>query len=131
MEDSEKIRKIREIRINPETWGNSRKDDYHIKSERQIISSVEKYCQNQRNLKILGKSGKIGKKIWKPEEIPDKKIIISYLRYKPSILWRIMVKTNEIWRFEKCDQKNKNKKRIFKLCSLALEIKSVWKCKAF
>ena len=56
---------------------------------------------------------------------PDKKIIISYLRSKSSILWKNMVKANEIWSFEKCDQRKKRKKKeIFILWSFAHEFKT-------
>ena len=41
----------------------------------------------------LMKIGKIREKIRKPDKFPERKIIISYLRNKPSILWRNMVKT--------------------------------------
>jgi len=47
----------------------------------------------------LTKSGKIWKKpekIRKPDEIPEKKIIISHLRSKPSNMSRNMVKTVKI-----------------------------------
>ena len=67
---------------------------------------MNKYGQNHWNVKISGKFAKIQKKSGKSDKIPDKKIIISYLRNKLSILWRNMVKTIEIRRFEKWDQKN-------------------------
>ena len=56
--------------------------------------------------------------IRKPDEIPEKKIIISHLRRKSSNLSRNMVKTVEMWRFEKCSQeklgnKKKTKKKWF------------------
>ena len=44
-----------------------------------------------------------------PEKRPEKNIIISYLIKKLSILWRNMVKTIEIWRFEKNHQKQDEK----------------------
>ena len=54
-------------------------------------------------------------KIRKSDEIPEKKIIISHLRSKPSNLSRNMIKTVKIWRFEKCPQeKLRNKKNVKK-----------------
>ena len=45
------------------------------------------------NLKIKRKIGKIRKRIRKPDEIQEKKIILSHLRSKPSNLSRNMVKS--------------------------------------
>ena len=60
------------------------------------------------NLEIF-KSGKFQKKkqkkIWKPDEVPEKKIIISNFRSKPLIVLRNMVKTEEILRFEENPEK--------------------------
>ena len=67
-------------------------------------------------LKILWKSLMIRKKsrkIRKPDKYPERKIIISYMRSKPSILSR----------FEKLSAPSK-KKEIFKLQSFAHEVKS-------
>ena len=58
-----------------------------------------------RNLKIW----------WIFRKKSGKNIIISYLRSKLSILWRNMVKTIEIWRFEK-NHKKKDKKNEKKKC---------------
>ena len=41
-----------------------------------------------------------------PDEIPEKKIIISNLRSKPLIVFRNMVKTEEILRFEEKPEKS-------------------------
>ena len=54
-------------------------------------------------------------KIRKADEIPEKKIIISHSRNKPSNLSRNMVKTVKIWKFQKCShEKWRNKKNLKK-----------------
>ena len=69
-------------------------------------------------------------KIRKPDEIKEKKIILSHLRIKPSDKSRNMFKTIKIRRFEKCLQeklRNKHKKKeIFKLRSFAHKVKSFY-----
>ena len=72
-------------------------------------------------MKIWRKSGK-SRKIRKPDEFPEKKFIISFLRRKPSILWRNMVKTAYIWRFEKNHLKKK-KNQIYNFGAIAHEVK--------
>ena len=66
---------------------------------------TEEIWRNEQNPEIIRK----------PDEIPENKIIISHLRSKPSNLSRNMVKSVEIWRFEKCPQeKLRNKKKLKK-----------------
>ena len=83
------------------------------------IHSVKRY---EDLMKIREKSGKTRK----PDKFPEKKITLSYMRSKPSILYRNVLKTALIWRFENCPLKKKlKKKEIFKLWSFAYEVKTV------
>ena len=57
----------------------------------------------------LTKIRKYPEKIRKPDENPEKNIIISYLISKLSIMSRNIVEIIEIRRFEKSDKKTKKK----------------------
>ena len=54
--------------------------------EQSILLFQIKKSLNPENLEVLEKSGKNPEKIWIPDEIPEKKIIISNLRSKPLIV---------------------------------------------
>ena len=59
-------------------------------------------------MKILKKSGKTGK-IRKPDKIPERKVILSYLMCNLSILWRNIVQTTEIWKYVENPEKSGKK----------------------
>ena len=98
----------------------------HFRERKSLNNMWRKQSILWKNLKILwksqkirGKSGENPEKIRKPEKNPGENIIISDLISRLSIMWRNVVKTIEIWRFEK----NHKKKVIFKLLSFAHEVK--------
>ena len=70
---------------------------YFVVVSNFVLSWERKKVQNRKSGKFGKNQGKSGKswKIPKPDEIPEKNIIISYLRSKPSIVQRNMVKTEK------------------------------------
>ena len=111
-----------------------KKSEYLMKIQKKNVETSREKSRNfriifqkrksplWRNLKIWWKFGKSGKNLETGKK-PEKYIIISYLPSKLSIMWRNMVKTIEIWKFEKSHKtkKNQKKKVIFKLLSFAHE----------
>ena len=64
-----------------------------LREQSKLLFQIQKSL-NPENLDDLEKSGKIRK----PDEIPEKKIIMLNLRSKPLIMLRNMVKPDEILR---------------------------------
>ena len=101
---------ILEIKLFKKSWKIEEKSENRKNSEEKDHYKIWKIITIIVEIKDLKKNSE---KIRNPDKFPDNKTIISYLKIKPLILCRNMVKTTYIERFEKNgDESEKKEKKV-------------------